>query len=66
MLKFLIALVTGVWIANTAMADHLPVGEIQPTPEMLAKARRVIPPEGADDRVILETAVGGPNMHIRY
>ncbi len=52
MLKFLIALMTGVWIANTAMAEHLPVGEIQPTPEMLVKARRVIPPEGANDRVI--------------
>jgi hypothetical protein len=52
MLKFFIALMTGVWIANPAMADRLPVGEIQPTPEMLAKARRVIPPQGADDRII--------------
>lgn len=37
---------------NSAMAERLPVGEIRPTPAMLAQARRVMPPQGDHDRLI--------------
>ena len=62
MQEFWIALMAVALITNTAMAGKLPTGEIQPTPDMLAKARHVIPPEGPDDRIIYHFRRAGENV----
>jgi hypothetical protein len=41
----LITLATVIALTNTAIA-----GELQPTPEMLAKAKRILPQQGPNDR----------------